>query len=96
MFYFLCILCLSLRVVVNILIVWIGQYFMITLTLFPAVIKMDIGIIQITVIIEIIIRVQQCINTLEVLTAAQRKKASNLINNVIASRKRADRWVHLM
>ena len=58
MFYFLCILCLALRVVVNILIVWIGQYFVITLTLFPAVVKIDIGIIQITVIIEIIIRVQ--------------------------------------
>ena len=45
MFYFLCILCLSLRVVVNILVVWIGQYSIITLTLFPAVLKMDIGII---------------------------------------------------
>ena len=45
MFYLLGVICLILRIVVNILCVWIAQYFVITLCLFPAVIKFDIGVV---------------------------------------------------
>ena len=96
MFYLLCTVCLGLRIILNILSVEVAQNFDITLTLFPAIIKLDIGIVQVGVIIEIMIRVQESINTMSVLTGRQRQKAQNFINDVIASKKRADRWVHLM
>lgn len=96
MFYILAVLCLVFRIIVNILAVLIAQNFYITLTLFAAVIKFDIGIVQIEVIIEIIIRVRESMNAAAVLSKGSRKKPVNMINDIIASRKRADRWVHVM
>ena len=60
--------------------------------LFPAVLKLEIGIVQIAVIIEITIRVRQSLTMLQNLSSrGQRSKARNLINEIISSQKKADR-----
>ena len=57
MFYFLSTICLALRVVVNIACIWVAQYDIVTLILFPAVLKFEIGLVQIAIIVEISMRV---------------------------------------
>ena len=85
MFYALTIICLATRIFVNVLAIYIGKWFNVSLVLFPAVIKICIGIVQIAVIIEITVRVKESIRMLTVLNKRQRTKARNLISEVIAS-----------
>jgi len=63
MFYVLSTMCLALRIVVNIMSVQVAQYFIVTLVLFPVVLKFEIGLVQIVIIIEIAMRVKETITS---------------------------------
>ena len=69
MFYVLSILSLAIRVVVNILSVFAAQYFYVSFSLVPAVIKIEIGLIQIAIIVEIAMRVRENMKNFSVLTS---------------------------
>ena len=80
MFYILSTLCLALRVVVNIFTVWAAQYFIVTLIVFPAVLKFEIGLVQIAIIFEISMRVKENVTSQSILSEKNRKSARTLIN----------------
>lgn len=92
-FYALTIICTMNRVYVCLMTIRIARWFNVCSVLFPVVIKMCIGLIQIAVIVEITVRVRESISMLSVLNQRQRSRARNFMNEVIASQKRADRNV---
>lgn len=93
MFYILTILCIVTRIFVYILTVYIAEWFNCSLVLFPAVIKICIGIVQIAVMIEITMRVKESLYTLSAINKRNRLQAKNFMNDVLASQKRSDRYV---
>ena len=62
MFYVLMIACVGTRIFVSVLCVYIAQYLNVTLTLYPAVLKMCIGFVQIAVMFEISVRVNESVH----------------------------------
>ena len=93
MFYALTILCLVIRIIVNVMTEYIALMFSCALVIFPAVIKICIGVVQIAVMIEITMRVKESLNTLNAINKRNRLQAKNFMNNVMASQKRSDRCV---
>jgi hypothetical protein len=84
------------RIWVNIDAVCAAQHFDPVLTLYPAVLKICIGIVQVFAILEITLKVRESVRMMAVLNESQqRRKARNLINELIASRKRVDRKVYI-
>ena len=96
MFYILTILCIVTRIFVYILTVYIAEWFNCSLVLFPAVIKICIGIVQIAVMIEITMRVKESLNTLSAINKRNRLQAKRFMNDVLASQKRSDRYVRAL
>lgn len=94
MFYVMTLVCSGMRIWVNVDMVCTAQHFDIALTLYPAILKMCIGIIQVFAMIEITIKVRESVRILAVLNQSQqRKQAKNLIKELIAGKKRVDRKV---
>ena len=85
MFYGLTILCIFTRILVYILTAYIAEWFNVALVIFPAVIKICIGIVQISVMVEITMRVRESLNTLNALNRRNRLQAKNFMNEMIAS-----------
>ena len=95
MFYGLAIICLSFRILVYVLSVYVAQWLNVSLVLFPAVLKICIGIVQVAVIVEITMRVRESLHLISVMNKRQRLQARNFMNEVMASQKRADCYVLL-
>ena len=64
MFYILTIICVGLRIFICIFCVFISQYMNIALILFPAIVKICIGIVEIAVMFEISVRIKESINVM--------------------------------
>ena len=69
MFYALTIVCLSWRIFINIFTIPLSNWVIVSATLYPAVLKICIGIVQVAVIIEITVRVKESYDMLAVLNA---------------------------
>ena len=95
MFYALTIICLTFRILVYVMSVYVAQWLNVALVLFPAVIKICIGIVQIAVIVEITMRVRESMHLISVMNKRQRLQAKNFMNEIMASQRRADRYVLL-
>ena len=57
---------------------------------------MCLGLAQISVIVEITVRVRESINTLAVITKKKKFNAQSMINDVIANQKKSDRYVLIL
>ena len=96
MFYILSIISLTIRIITNIFSIWAAQYMFVSFSVIPAVIKVDIGLIQVAIIVEIAMRVRENMKTFSVLTLRQRQRSRNLISDIIASRKKNDIMVRIL
>ena len=67
MFYLMTLVCSGMRIYVNLDMVCVAQHFDIVLSLYPAILKMCIGIIQVFAMIEITIKVRESVRILAVL-----------------------------
>ncbi len=94
MFYALSVSWLFMRIWVNIDAVCAAQHFDVVLTLYPGILKICIGIVQVFAIFEITLKVRESVRMMAMLNETQvKRRARNLINDLIASRKRVDRRV---
>ena len=64
---------------------YIAEWFNCSLIMFPAVIKICIGLVQIAVMVEITMRVKESLFTLNAINKRNRFLAKNFMNDVIAS-----------
>ena len=96
MFYILMFCGLSVRIYVTIFINVTESYAVILNFLLPISIKISIGLVQLSIIIEITVRVRESINTFKLINRKKKLNAQNMINQVLANEKKSDRYVLIL
>ena len=64
--------------------------------LVPIAIKICVGLVQLSIIIEITLRVRESINTYRVVNSKKKLNAQKMINEVLANQKKSDRKVLIL
>ena len=87
MFYFLTLLCATLRIITFVFIIPASQELNLTLAILPSVVKICIGIIEVEVMIEIAIRVKENTKTYVLENSTRRGQTDqNTMNDIIAAK----------
>ena len=87
MFYFLTLLCASLRIIVCIFCVVASQTLNLPLTIMPCVVKVCIGLVQISVMVEISIRIKENVSMFTMVNSqVNLRSTENMMDDIIASK----------